>query len=153
MHKNYLLRTLFIFIFALIFSYGAFILSSMVEDYQLHLTFKDLTNDYYTQAALQKESELAEIEIVIEDNPLATDGTVLQAVFDGAALALQAVDPTGGRGVTYLRVKPGKHTLSWKVRVSDNSWPNEIENKKVFTIKKDQRWMHILIRGNEVFTR
>lgn len=146
MRKGYVLKTLAIFASALLLVYGGFEAATFLKNH----TEDNLTpiNVSYAKASPNQDSEnLVQIEIAINDNLFSVDEKISEVKFNRETILLKKADGQGKRGLTFLQVKPGNYTLSWKIKNNRYSFSKYSKNIK---ITPADMWIHVMIKGAQI---
>ena len=146
MRMGYVLKTFAIFAAALLLVYGGFEATIFLKNH----ADDNLTpiNVSYAQTAPSNTADnLVQIEITINDNSFSADEKITEVKFNKENIILKKADNQGKRGLTFLQVKPGSYTLSWKIK---NSRYNFSKYSKNINITPADMWIHVLIKGAQI---
>ena len=154
MRKIYVIKTLGVFCFALIFVYGGFLFTSYWRSRNME---KSLDQQYVFHVQKIKTiksahvlQKIVKVEININDDIETKDGKIISVVFAKHTLTLKPADPLGSRGTIRFQLSPGTYQLIWKVRNNDkNIWPKFTEYRKKIKLYPEEKWIHIRITGRK----
>ncbi len=94
---------------------------------------------------------LIRIQVVINDDISKVNGKILEVDFNNHIISLEPADSMGRRGEMHFQLKPGKYKIKWKVLNDKYSWPRVSDYSKTIEITENDKWIHILITGREIF--
>ena len=146
MRMGYVLKTLAIFASALLLVYGGFEATAFLRNHnEDNLT--PINVSYAKSNPNENSDNLVQIEIAINDNSFSADEKITEVKFNRETIMLKKADNQGKRGLTFLQVKPGNYTLSWKIK---NSRYNFSKYSKNLNITPADMWIHVLIKGAQI---
>jgi hypothetical protein len=150
MKKRYVIKTIIICFFSITMVYGGFVATSYWQTTSSKSApIFSFFNVRKAIASINTKSSVR-VEIEIHDDTTTPSLVVDDVYFDKRKISLRPPVPSGNRGTTYLHVKPGKYTITWKVKTNKASYPNTFSHSKTIILTKDKKWSLIRIVGEEV---
>ncbi|NGX36105.1 MAG: hypothetical protein K1000chlam1_00942 [Candidatus Anoxychlamydiales bacterium] len=138
--KNYIKITFF-FALSFIVVYASFLAA---EKYPKKTMAQK--NQYYTKA---HKNTIVRVELEVLDDTTKDYYDVIDIEFNKKPINLLKAGASGRRARTYFQLEPGKYLLKWKVSKSGYGWPRYTTHKKIITLKKSDKFVHILVVGEK----
>ena len=150
MKKRYVIKTILICFFSITMVYVGFVATSYWQTSASEKKpFFSVFNARKAIASINTKASVR-VEIEVHDDTTTPSLVVDDVYFDKRKISLRSPVPSGNRGTTYLQVKPGKYTITWKVKTNKASYPNTFAHSKTIILTKDKKWSLIRIIGDEV---
>ena len=151
MKKNYVLKTLWIFLISIFIVYSGFLVGSTSwEKKNAPMPFI-IEKAVYLDTQQGHFSNAIRIEVEVMDDVAKENGHVLSVQFAGRDIPLKPVDPTGRRGSAFLQLLPGNYPLKWRIKNSEGAYPASIDIEKNITIVANDIGIYLLIKGDQLF--
>ena len=145
--KNYI-KIIFFFTLSVTIVYASFLAAekypkkTMVQKNQAILQNQ--------KGAKAHKNEIVRVELEVLDDTTKDYYDVIDIEFNNKPINLLKAGASGRRARTYFQLVPGKYLLKWRVSKSGYSWPRYTTHKKMITLNKKDKFVHILVVGESV---
>lgn len=145
--KKYI-KTIFFFALSFTIVYTSFLAA---EKYPKKIMAQKNPSILKTQYMTKpQKNEIIRVELEILDDTTKDHHDIINIEFNDKQIDLLKAGAQGRRARKYFQLKPGKYLLKWRVSKSSYAPPKYSSHKKIITLKKNDKFVHILVVGDQV---